>query len=125
MKAGAWQAYPSFAHARRMNTFIDFSVLERWHVTAMHSPETSVGAFLKCVGSESASHGNIDGIGNIDEVTFHRAYTEWRYLQKELRVNYGKLPQHVCPAEHNGYHCTIVDGNMKVSNCLFWLSSLV
>lgn len=118
IKIGAWPASSSIFQPSRMNTVIDFELLRSWTTTSKNSPETSLKAFLQSVADQGEAYGSTQKAGDdkIGEVAFQRAFTEWTYLQDEVRVMYGKLEQHVCPAEHNGYQAVHIDGNMKVRN---------
>lgn len=119
IKVGAWPASSSIFQPNRLNTVIDFQLLRRWERTSNHSPGTSLQSFLRTVEDEGADWGcdkggTGSGLNKIGEAAFQRAFTEWTYLQDEVSATYGKLDQHVCPAEYHGYHSVHIDGNMKV-----------
>jgi hypothetical protein len=57
MRIGAWPASASLDKPKRLNTFIDESVLKRWDLTTKHSPETSLQGFLRTVEAEGEDWG--------------------------------------------------------------------
>mmetsp|Transcript_43924 Transcript_43924/g.73152 ORF Transcript_43924/g.73152 Transcript_43924/m.73152 type:complete len:260 (+) Transcript_43924:927-1706(+) len=119
MRIGAWPASASLDKPKRLNTFIDESVLKKWDLTTKHSPETSLQGFLRTVEAEGEDWGcgaEHEVQHKIGEAAFRRAYNEWAHMQATLKEDLGLLHRHDCPccSDADGFRSIHCDGNHKL-----------